>query len=162
MSKESRFRSARGCTEAWFAQPPAFTRKQRLRGSQRAGLTFEKKVGEMLSEKFGDRVIADCWIGYDDMVFGERICSPDYLVIDVVRGLITIVECKLTHTKDAWRQINDVYFPVVARLFPGFDIRGIEVCKNFEMSREYPVRPNIVTNWKQWFEGGDNVMVCNL
>lgn len=162
MSKNSRYRSADACVDARFAMPPAFTKGCKLRGSKRAGITYETRVGDALYEKFGDMVWGNIWIGYSDLVYGERVCSPDFVIVDVVKGIITIVECKLSHTADAWRQINDVYFPVVRNLFPGFEVRGIEVCKNFEMSRDYPVRPNIVTNWNQWFEGGDNVMVCNL
>jgi hypothetical protein len=162
MSNRSRFRSASGCAEVWFAEPPAFTKGKKPRGSKRAGYTFERKVGELLYKKFGDKVWSNVWIGYEDVVFGERVCSPDHLIVDVEKGWITIVECKLSHTKDAWRQINDVYWHVVRSLFPGFKVRGIEVCKNFEMSAEYPVRPRIVCGWDEYFEGGDNVMVCGL
>lgn len=162
MSKTSRFRPAIACTKAWFTLPPAFTKGKRPRGSKRLGYNFERRVGEELEKLFPGKVVSNAWIGYDDFSFGERICSPDHMIIDVEKGEIIIVECKLTHTQDAWKQLNDVYYFVVAMLFPGFKIHGIEVCKNYEASKDYPVVPNIISRWSESIVGGDNVMVWRL
>lgn len=159
MSNKSRFRPNTEILEAEFVARPAFVKNQRHRGVKRAGITFEKKVGDVLENAFGLQVVHGAWIKYVDGVYGERCCSPDYLVIDVWKGLVTIVECKLSHTKDAWIQINDVYTPVVRKLFPNFEVRGIEVCKNFERSKPYPVTPNIVCGFDRNYRGGDNVLV---
>lgn len=159
MTKTSRFRPNTEILEAKLVPPPAFTRNQKMRGVRRAGITFEEKVGEVLERKFHGMVIHGAWVDYYDSRLGERSCSPDYLVVDVRSGIITVVECKLSHTHHAWQQLNDVYKPVIEFLFPGFEIRGIEVCKNFERSKYYPVTPKIVCDWDADFRGGDNVMV---
>ena len=138
---------------------PEFVKKQRPRGVRRAGITFERKVGEILERRFGGMVIPGAWIDYLDIALGRRSCQPDYLVVDVRAGKITIVECKLSHTHHAWQQLNDVYKPVIEFLFPGFKVRGIEICKNFSRSTYYPVTPNIVSDFSQDYSGGDNVMV---
>lgn len=162
MGRASRYRPVRGCEDAHFVKPPAFTLNKRPRGSKREGHRFERRVGEELDKLFDGKVVSNAWIAFDDVSFGERVCSPDHLIIDVVRGIVTVVECKLTHTKDAWKQINDVYMPVIKSMFPGFMVRGIEVCKNFEQGKDYPVDPVIITGWGKVFAGGDNVMVWRL
>lgn len=159
MSNRSRFRPNSEIVSAEFVARPAFVEGQRYRGVRRAGITFERKVGGVLEKLFGYMVIPGAWIAYRDLLNGDRTCSPDYLIVDVIRGVITIVECKLTHTHHAWLQLNDVYYPVIEHLFPGFDVRGVEVCKNFERSIDYPVTPNIVTDLRGKFVGGDNVCV---
>lgn len=158
MGNKNRFKPNSVILDAAFIDRPAYTLNQKHRGARRAGLLFEEKVGWYLEKLFGNMVVAGSWIGYFDQQNGDRLCSPDYLIVDVRKGVVTIVECKLSHTQDAWLQINDVYMPVVKFLFPGFEVRGIEICKNFERSRHYPVVPRIVCNLENGFRGGDNVM----
>lgn len=159
MSKKTRFRHVLGCDDVRFSVPPDFTKNKRPRGSRRAGLSFERGVGEVLEWEFGDMVLHSPWISYKDVRYGKRVCCPDFLVVDVIKGIVTVVECKLSHVKDAWVQINKVYKPVVEKLFPGFRVRGIEICKNFEVCKPYPAEPVIVMRLRQEFSGGDNVMV---
>lgn len=144
--------------KAFFMKPPGIANTSKMRGSRRAGLTHERKVGERLSALFGDGCWGDIWIGYESSK-KTSYCSPDFIVIDVILGLITVVECKLTHTEDAYYQLNNLYIPVIKKLFPGFEVRGIEVCKNFERSTRYPVTPAIVNTFKGDWMGGANVMV---
>lgn len=162
MSKKSRYRPVLEVTHAAFIPQPNFTKNQRLRGSKRAGKTFEQNVQKTLERVYGVRVVSNAWIGYTDLYHGDRVCSPDALIIDVPAGMVTIVECKLSHTSNAYLQLHDVYRNVIKKLFPGFSVRGIEVCKHFEMGVDYPVKPNVVSNWGEKFSGFGNVMVSRL
>lgn len=155
----SRFRPNSKILDAAFIDTPAFSTNQKHRGARRAGITFEKRVGEFLNGLFGNQVVSNSWISYFDESNGDRICSPDHLIIDVKAGVVTVVECKLSHTANAWYQLNDVYAPVIKFLFPGFDVRLIEICKNYERSISYPQVPRIVCDLHKEFKGGDNVMV---
>lgn len=153
-----KYRKKTRILKAFFIQPPGIANTSKMRGSRRAGISFERKVGERLNSLFHEGAWGDVWIGYESSK-KTSYCSPDFIVIDVILGLITVVECKLTHTDDAYYQLNNLYIPVVKKLFPGFEVRGVEVCKNFDRSTRYPVTPNIVSDFKGDWLGGSNVMV---
>lgn len=153
-----RFRKVHNCEEARFVRPPAYAVERKWRGSKRAGILFERKVGEKLDELYPNMVLHNCWVEYYDSIYGVRTCSPDHLIVDVEEGVVTIVECKLSHTRDAWEQINNVYKPVVEKLLPGFVVRGIEVCKHFTSGIPYP-DICIVSDWDGVPHGCGNVMV---
>lgn len=159
MSKKSRFRKVRRCSHVRFISTPGFTKNKKSTGSQRIGELFERTVQRMLESMYPNKTLANPWFDYVDAAYGNRMCSPDILVIDILAGVITIVECKLTHTKDAYKQLAFVYAPVVKKAFPGFEVRGIEICKFMDAGTIYPVRPRIVTDFDTPFEGLGNVMV---
>ena len=147
------------CEEASFI-PAIFSGDGKgKRGFQYNGILFERLVGRHLWSIFGEQVLSNVWFSYMDKYQGEGVCSTDHLIVDMVGGVVTIVECKLTHTPTAWKQLNNLYRPVVERAFPGFKVRGLEVCKNFERACEYPVKAILVHGWDDNFEGFDNVMV---
>lgn len=146
-----------GCDSAEFTHAPAFTKGKRPRGSKRAGHLFEKAVQAKLFELFGDSVISNAWIAFEDTVYGERLCSPDVFVIEPDRGLITIVECKLTHTDSAYHQLGK-YEIVLQTLFPNYKIRGVEIYKYLNSNTYYPVTPKVVHGLEQNFSGIGNIM----
>lgn len=158
MSKKSRFRSNYAIKTAYFANRPAFVENQKYTGVRQAGICFERKVGKLLEKVFGIQVVHNPWIEYEDVVSGVRSCCPDYLIIDVMKGVVTVVECKLSHTPSAWYQLNEVYFPVIQALFPGWVIRGLEVCKNY-VRVNYPAEIQFVYDLLGPWDGGNNVMV---
>lgn len=159
MSKATRYRKVIDCKDVRFIEPPAFHKNRKLKGIQREGLRFEMAVQERLD---ADITICNPWIGYLDVEHGDRICSPDALLVDVNKGVVVVVECKLTHTFDAFKQLDWVYKKVVGKLFPGFEVWGVEVCKHYDLSVHYPVSKNVVKDISGLKAGMGNVMVWNL
>ena len=158
-SHKNRYAHKVSVQKAWFEKPSSLADTSGHRGSRRAGITFEKNMGSFLRKKFKGKVLSNVWIGYES--FGEvRVCSPDHLIIDVESGFITIVECKLTHIGTAYYQMVNLYLPVLKALFPGFELRGIEFCKNFDRSVSYPVGINLVRELRSTWSGFNNVHIA--
>lgn len=99
---------------------PSFVKARRRQGRKGAGLRYEAKVQSLFCEQY-DHYVASPWFQYRTDLAPQRInySQPDGLLIDVARGLITIVEIKLTHTPDAYFQLYDKYLPIVEKFFRG-------------------------------------------
>jgi len=119
---------------------PGFTRRrQRLSGAKKAGLAYEKKVNARLGEDYGDRYIPGVWFRFTSKDQpGARFAQPDGLVWDLSRGVITIVEIKIRHSYRAWWQLRELYEPILAFKFPGWDIEVVEIFQWFDPQAEVP------------------------
>lgn len=158
MSKTSRLRKVSEVKYAHFVKQPDFTKNKRLRGVQRTGDSFEKKVQAELAKMAPNRIVPNAWIEYYDACTGLRHCSPDILDIDVVAGVITIVECKLSFRASAFDQL-EIYKEVVSFMFPGFTVRGLQVCKNLTMDLWEQGNRRVLHSVFGEFEGTENFMV---
>lgn len=71
-----------------------------------------------------------------------RWCQPDGLLFLPYIGQITIVECKLQHTSDAYWQLRWLYLPVIAKAFPATEWNyGVcEVVKWYDPAVHFPER----------------------
>lgn len=131
---------------SFAAEPPLFTQnKTHLTKVQKDGLRYEKRVQIYLeslcraNEEFA--CLCNPWI-----IFGRKgdsptvlnLCQPDCLVINRSARRIIIVEAKLSHTPDSWRQIRQLYEPVVKKIFPAFSFSFLEICKWFDPHIGYP------------------------
>lgn len=109
-----------------FAAPclrPSFIPLQRSRkGSKGAGLRYEKLVAKAIPGS-----ILGQWFHYLD-ASGPGWCQPDILVLGAKR--ILVLECKLTLTAEAFRQLSKLYVPVLTLAYPGRTIVPGVVCKN--------------------------------
>jgi hypothetical protein len=91
--------------------------------AQRSGQRYERRAHQALSARFsperGTLLYAPAmWIAYS--VSGEgklHWAQPDGLLIDLKRGLITVLEIKIRHTTDAWWQLRKLYEPLIRKLF---------------------------------------------
>lgn len=100
--------------------------------NQKKGLAYEALVHEMLESVYGEMYQPSPWIVYwekDPSCTPARTCQPDGLIIDIRKGVITIVEVKLYNSAMAWWQLLWKYSPVVRALFPGFELRYVEIVK---------------------------------
>ena len=143
-----------------FIKRPSFIRKiNRTKGSKRAGELFEEKVHVELRKKFRDRYVSGAWIEYDGDLCGIKVCQPDGIIFDFERGIITVVECKLSFTADAWYQLNELYIPVLRVMFPEdlWQIRGVQIYKFAAGGVKYPEYPRVVWRFNN-FDGGHNIM----
>lgn len=111
------FHPAGQVLHAAFCPPPAL-RKRRYTGSRLAGIRYEAKVHEYLTQVYGLRYVQSPWLRFFSAGEGHRWCQPDGLIIDTQAGRITIVEVKYQFTSDAWWQIKRLYEPVLRVIFP--------------------------------------------
>lgn len=100
---------------------PDFARRPVVNDTEvrKAGRRYEDKVQEMLLKRYPDSYVASPWLCFKDRTrkAHHSWCQPDGWLIDLQRGLITIMEVKLSHTSDAWWQIRHLYEPVTRALF---------------------------------------------
>lgn len=109
--------------------PPPFIRNQRRYGRRAEGIRYERKVQDYLEETFAGLYVPSPWFLFKEVgVDKPRWCQPDGLVILPYTGQITIVECKLQHTADAWWQLKFLYLPVIANAFP-HDLWQYGICE---------------------------------
>lgn len=122
---------------AAFCAPPAFIRSPRRSGRRAEGLRYEKKAQEMLCTRT-DLYLPGPWIKY--FAAGKACwCQPDGLHFDFLRGVITVVEIKLTHTAEAVK-LSDLYQPVVQKLFPPhlWRVRLVEITRWYDPDVKFP------------------------
>lgn len=121
--------------------PPPFITNKRSYGRRAEGIRYEKKVHNCLLERFEDSYVPSPWFTFGEVgVSRPRWCQPDGLLFDFAAGQITIVECKLQHTSDAWWQLKWLYLPVIAKAFPGTHWKYglIEVTKWYDPATAFP------------------------
>jgi len=102
-----------------------------LSTSARQGLRYEKKV---------DGFIRHIFRGYE-IQYQHRLqvgYYPDWLVH--LPDYILIVECKLTHSLQPYKQLRHQYQPAVARSFHR-EVRVLEVCKQYDPRIVLPEAP---------------------
>lgn len=124
---------------AHFCEAPAFSLRQRKRTGRKAeGIRFETKAQAHLEAR-NEFYLASPWIIF--ISDGKpHWCQPDGICIDVAAGIITIVEIKYSHTAEAYRQLRQVYAPVLGRIFPPglWTFRLVELVKWFDPSVVFP------------------------
>jgi hypothetical protein len=111
---------------------PVHARSRGASPAKRLGLSFEAKVGNALPH-----ALAGVWFEFHDDN-GRGFCQPDFLL--ATPSGISIIETKLTYTKEAWVQLRGLYLPVVRWWLEEsccfLPIRVAQVCKN--LTREWP------------------------
>jgi len=121
--------------------PPPFIREKKRRGRRADGIRYEKRVHEYLTDLYGDFYIPSLWLLFQEVGRDRpRWCQPDGLLFLPYTGQITIVECKLQHTSDAYWQLKWLYLPVIAKAFPGTHWKfGLcEVVKWYDPATQFP------------------------
>ena len=120
------FKPAGHVLSANFSSPPAL-RKKRYTGRRLEGVRYERKVQAHLEDFYGEKYVASPWLRFFSGGVW-RWCQPDGILLDLVRGVITIVEVKYQHTADAWWQVRYLYEPVLRTMFPD-SLWTFEVCE---------------------------------
>lgn len=121
--------------------PPKFFRVRRFSGRRLAGLKYEQKAQDMLSERFPEQYVPGPWLYFlNDS--GAHWCQPDGILIDVKAGVIVIVEMKYQHTTDAWWQMRELYQKVLMSIFPEslWTFKVLEVVKWYDPAVRWPER----------------------
>lgn len=121
--------------------PPFISNKRKYKGRRADGIRYEAKVHKTFEAQFGAHYVASPWFRFQELgVDKVRWCQPDALLFDFEKGQITLIECKLQHTADAWWQLRWLYLPVLAKVFPGnlWKISLIEVVKWYDPAVAFP------------------------
>lgn len=123
---------------------PSFVKARRKQGRKGLGLRYEEKVQGHLKDEYPNYV-ASPWFQYRLRDAPNRInyAQPDGLLIDVMRGLVTIIEVKYSHTVDAYYQLYDKYLPLVEHFFRVegnrlWSFAVVEVVRWYDCATAYP------------------------
>jgi len=111
-----------------------------VRGRRAQGIRYEKKVHEHFEAIYGEHYVPSLWLQFGSDGSPMRYCQPDALLIDIERGIITVIEVKYQHTSDAWYQVNQLYLPVLRRMFPSdlWEFKRCEVVKWYDPATRFP------------------------
>jgi hypothetical protein len=143
---KNRFQKVEDVTKAAFARSaPSFAQNDpRPRGLRRKGVLFEREVQKVLCAAGQGLYFPSPWIIYRTAAEPARDCwcQPDGLLFRPIRGQIYIIECKLSHTAEAWWQLREVYEPVLSAMFPKnlWDLRFVEVVRWYNPDVWFPGR----------------------
>lgn len=102
-----------------YGETPSFVRAHRARGRKGMGLRYERKVHEAFASAFGPAYLPSVWFSYRRLSSPKttNFAQPDAFLLDLSRGLCTIIEVKYNHTADAYFQLNDKYLPLLDKFF---------------------------------------------
>lgn len=126
--------------------PPFIAGAPKPRGRRWQGIKYERVVQSWLEAHLGAGYLASPWLRF--RLRGEprlQWCQPDGILVDPFIGQITIVEIKYQHCPDAWYQMNMLYAPVLAKLFPKphWTLATCEVVKWFDCAVQTPAQPKL-------------------
>jgi hypothetical protein len=136
------------CFESWQVEwaalassTPRFgAKKNHSTEAQKAGIRYERRAQEYLMELYPDTYVASPWLVFRlQREPTMRWCQPDGFIVDVERGVLTIVEIKLRHMVEAYTQVTGIYHPVLKKIFPRFSFRHVEVTRWYDPATDFPV-----------------------
>ena len=111
---------------------PPYPKYRGMTAPQRAGRRFEKKVASKLESLVEGRFLFSQgqWISFQDEN-GYGMAQPDLYLRDEER--IILLEVKLTQTEAAWRQMEDLYVPLLRMVFPEvWRVCTVQVCSRIK------------------------------
>lgn len=121
-----------GAAISWLeALSPTPKVLHKLTQAQRAGLYYEHKALDHLYTVLPGFVDHLPFRFHTQGAMRTQVAIPDGIVNLPERNQLIIVEVKLQHTHDGYRQLNDFYAPIVKAALPAYDIRLLEVCRTF-------------------------------
>lgn len=140
-------RRARIVQRAWVnwggAPNPPQPDMSRLTAAQAAGIRYERKVFRKFERAF-PHFISHLPVLYRDGKGKLQRIIPDGIIFGRLPDRITIMECKLRHSTDAWNQLAHLYLPVLREAFPNYRIKLLEVCRYFDPNVVLPTDYEIV------------------
>lgn len=106
-----------------LAERPSALPRSRPRGAKAKGLAYEADLRLGL----GTAAIHGQWFEFEDLN-GRGWCQVDWIV-PWSEGTLVVLECKLTWTPEAFRQLGGLYVPIVEKVW-GCEVLGLQVCRN--------------------------------
>lgn len=113
--------------------------------SQKKGLAYERKVLRHYVETFELRFFPSQWIVYGS---GGKThwAQLDGLLLLEDPARVVILEVKLSHTAQAYWQVENLYRPLVQYLFRRSNRRvcAVEITKWYDCAVAFPCRPRLL------------------
>lgn len=135
--------------EVEIAKTNPYPKPRRLKGAKAAGIAFERKFHRALPSLLKDSAFekhdirAGEWLEYTDR-YGKGYAQPDfYLLPPKDSGLAgIIIETKLSLNTRGFFQLEQLYYPLLCKLYPDVEWKKLQVCKNMKPGfGEYPQLP---------------------
>lgn len=128
--------------QARYCAPPSFASLpgRKATAAQRLGIRYEATFLDHLTRWApgnGYELKAKPWIAYSDVTGRTRYCQPDCLLFSKHDDNLLVVEVKIRHTRDAFKQLY-CYRDHARALHPDRTISLVEVCRYFDRD-EMPV-----------------------
>jgi len=121
MSDRRTHRIVSGLKSAVPIDRPKCIPRSRPRGVRSLGLRFERQLAAALPEANHGQ-----WFEYEDDN-GKGYCQTDLIIS--FEDHLAVLECKLSNVESAYRQLNELYLPVVRRAY-GRRVAGIVVTRH--------------------------------
>lgn len=134
--------------------------------AQKAGVRYERKVQERLSEIFGEAYSPSPWFrflgrpgrtrrtqrrGAAGASGAWRWCQPDGIVrIGEAGGLVVIFEVKSRFSSDGWYQLRQLYHPVVMAAYRPAVVGLCLISRYYDPFVSFPEDPHLIPNLEQW------------
>lgn len=96
-------------------RPPQIPEAKRLTGRKAQGTAYEKKVIRELQRRDIGEVHYHKWIEYYDAKIKTGYCEPEAFIVYPTR--ILLLECKLTGVPEGRSQMEELYAPLLYRIF---------------------------------------------
>lgn len=125
--------------------------RNRAKGSKAQGLAYERKFGKRLRARqarfgFPGEIFSGQWFRFKD-AGGFGFAQPDFYILRADH--IILFECKLTGKDEAWRQLRDLYSPLLEEFYSR-PVICVQVCKNIRPESR-PV--DLVQTWAEVADG---------
>ncbi len=130
--------------------------------ARKAGRRYEAKVQDYLLARYPEAYIASPWLCFKDKTRKQPFswCQPDGWLIDMQRGILTIIEIKVSHNTDSWWQIRHLYEPVTRFLFgKDWKYAACEVTRFCDPSVKFPEDITLTPDPKMLWAGAFGVHV---
>lgn len=128
--------------EAGFSRfPPPFDDGSRVRGVRRVGQIYESRAQEHFRTLYEERYLESPWLLFRTAREPNwQYCQPDGLLFLPEKLSIVVVEFKLRHTAAAYWQMQNLYVPVLQKIFEGrkWKFRRLEVVRWFDCNEYFP------------------------
>ena len=126
------------CAE-YMTGPPKFPTPGTTSKAQRLGKRYETKVIRKIKKLDIEGFVFGPWISFMSGSGSLRSCQPDMLWFNSRTKKGIIFEIKYTHTIDAYYQLVELYFPVVAKLHPEYEFSLVELTRSYDPAIQFPV-----------------------
>lgn len=134
--------------------PDWLPRRVRRSIPQKKGVKYERSVNKRLTNQFGQHYHSGVWFEYklkSDPYWQTRNIQVDGIIDMIHMNAILLVEVKYRHCLKAWKQLRELYEPVLSKFYesrvPQPIVMGVcEVVKQFDSSVEWPEPLAVVPN----------------
>lgn len=140
-------------TDAYAAPDVIWSKPERKpSAAMKLGLKFEAAAYKHINRQVSHR--CDYMRAQPHFRF-ELNGSTQSIFPDAIIGFpshLVIVEFKLRHTYDGWNQLNNLYAPVLRKIYPGVRLKLLEVVKYYDPGVKLRTAHKLVLDLPLWLE----------